>query len=131
MNKIMPTIKMLLNLAFIIIIISGCSDINKNTANLNVSVPAIPANHAFSMLLTGDVTAPNAPADISGFNCLLVNVVGAGIGDWEANKYKIGVNRNFSYIGTYSKLIPVVTGGSVQVRVLKGVKRYIQILGLI
>ncbi len=114
-----------------LVFFSACSKTETNHANIKISISAIHTQEIFSLMSEGThLTAPHAPADISGFNCLLINVVGPGIGDWDSNKDQVGVGRNFSYIGTHSKLIPVETGGSVQIKVVKGVTRNIQIIGL-
>lgn len=89
----------------------------KNTLNKNVSA-----------LSAG--TPPYAPADVSQFDCVLVNVVGEGIGNWEANSDRVGVGRNFSYLGTYSRLVSTSTGGTIAMKIKKGSLRYIQLIGV-
>lgn len=79
---------------------------------------------------SSDTTAPYAPADVKGFDCIFVNVIGSGIGDWDTNKNSVGSDKKISYIGTYSKLVPVQTGGTVEVKVMKGADRIIQLVGV-
>jgi len=60
----------------------------------------------------------------------MVNVVGDGIGDWTDNRGKIGSGKNYSYFGTFSKMVSTVTGGTVTVKIKKGSLRYIQLIGV-
>jgi hypothetical protein len=70
-----------------------------------------------------------APTSVSGFDCLFVNVIGEGIGAWEDNKNKVGLESQFSYIGAYSGLISVVSGGTATVEVPNGIDRIVQVVG--
>jgi uncharacterized repeat protein (TIGR02543 family) len=138
MNKLSNKLQLILILLSSLLTLSSCGDKKQNEASVVIEIPAI---HKFSAPLVyakggsgyealTDTTAPYAPLDVSGFDCILVNVVGPGIGDWDTNQSRVGDGSTYSYIGTYSKLIPVATGGTVEVKIKKGTKRFIQLLGI-
>jgi uncharacterized repeat protein (TIGR02543 family) len=133
-SKLMLLLMMLASL----LSLTSCGDKKQSEASVVIEIPAL---HKFSAPLVYakggsgyealiDTTAPYAPIDVSGFDCILVNVVGPGIGEWDTNQSRVGDGSTYSYIGTYSKLIPVATGGTVEVKIKKGTKRFIQLLGI-
>lgn len=110
----------------------SCQVHDPNDATLEFELPKLKAKNALMLkpLASEEPTAPYAPGDISGFDCVLVNVVGEGIGEWDANSDKVGVGRNFSYVGSISKMVSALTGGVVELQIKKGSLRYIQLIGV-
>jgi uncharacterized repeat protein (TIGR03803 family) len=59
----------------------------------------------------------SAPADPSGFDCMVLNVTGPGIGSTEN-------------IGLVSSMVPVSSGGVMSLQVTQGVSRLFQVVGI-
>lgn len=74
--------------------------------------------------------APWAPDSISSFDCVFVNVMGELIGEWDANKAVVQANPGCGYLGTYSSLISLQTGGTTTLYVTLGSARIIQVVGV-
>lgn len=131
----------LLVLPSLFLLSSGCSS-PEGAAEIQVAIPRVAPTPASlsqkslgpqSTLMTMaavQTTAPYAPADVSGFDCLLVNVVGPGIGSWSDNQDRVSLAKNFSYIGARSNLISLAAGGEVTVKIKKGSGRFIQLIGV-
>lgn len=110
----------------------SCNNFDTSDATVEFEIPRLRKKESLlhQMAISEEPTAPFAPSDISGFDCVLVNVVGDGIGEWDANSEEVGVGRNFSYVGTISKMVSAQTGGVVELKIKKGSLRYIQLIGV-
>ncbi len=126
----------LIFLSLIVCLFLSCSKNESDLTQVEFEIPPLKTlsknqqKAFFAEKATEDVPPPYAPEDLSGFDCVLVNVVGEGIGNWNANSGKVGVGRNFSYLGTYSSMVSAETGGIITVKIKKGTLRYIQLIGV-
>lgn len=130
-------IKVTLMMALAMWVLAGCGQKAPSNANVQFEIPPFPAEKAFAQDKVGalagggsEPTAPFAPATVAGFECLMVNVVGEGIGDYSSHVSRMAGGAQFSYIGTYSQMIPTATGGTVSLKVKKGSARKFQIIGV-
>jgi len=126
----------LFNTLFLMIVLISCSKNEQDISEVQMDIPplknltSIEQKSLLYATADDEPTAPYAPEDLSGFDCVMVNVVGEGIGDWTVNRGKIGSGKNYSYFGTFSKMVSTATGGTVTVRIKKGSLRYIQLIGV-
>lgn len=118
------------------LLLNSCGTTDREAVELKVDVPKVEKQikgknyYRRSVFANAVVTPPYAPETVSGFDCLLVNVVGPGIGDWENNQNRVSLEKNFSYFGSFSNMISLATGGEVTVKIKKGSNRFIQLIGV-
>src|SRR5712671_3959912 len=60
---------------------------------------------------------PFAPSDIGSFDCLFINVMGPGIGEWDENEKGLSINPGSSYLSVYSHVLDTRTGGTAEISV--------------
>lgn len=70
------------------------------------------------------------PPTVADFNCIFINVMGEGIGDWETHKSSVSTSPN-AYFGTFSGLAAPTSGASLSVSVAAGSGRIVQVLGAV
>lgn len=124
------TFSALLMSSFLLINIS-CTLESRSTATLNISLPKLAKSSGRAV---ETFSAP--PSSVSGFDCLAVNVMGPGIAPRGPSPNQATVDEiiggNFcSYAGVLSPPVLAGTGGTVSLRVPKGNRRIIQILGVL
>ncbi|MEO5971204.1 MAG: hypothetical protein ABIQ95_14850, partial [Bdellovibrionia bacterium] len=67
---------------------------------------------------------------VTDFDCVFVNIMGYGIGDWAGNKANIEANPGCGYIGAISDFVDFKIGGTATVEVPFGLARIVQVLGV-
>jgi hypothetical protein len=122
-------------MAILLLVLSACNMVEDGQPALQFEIPQIQKSQyeisapLRSIKTTGN-KPPHAPTDVSGFDCVLINVVGSGIGEWDNNADRVGVGRNFSYFGTYSRLVSTSSSATITLKIKKGSSRYIQLIGV-
>jgi hypothetical protein len=109
---------------FIAFLLVGCgakSDPPASSPVVSIDFPPAPA-------ATG-IAALSPPTSVANFQCLFVNVMGEGIGDWEKSQGVVAASTR-GYIGAFSGLIVPSVGGKMSVAVPAGKSRIIQVIGV-